>query len=82
MRDIFYTDINSRFVKIIFNHHFDFIKKEENIEKNFRIKFGKGVTTFKFIFLTEKKFDYSLNEKIKTNDKLHINTNPPRHKNK
>ena len=50
MRDIFYTDINSRFVKIIFNHHFDFNKKEENIEKMFRIKFGTGVTNHLFLF--------------------------------
>ena len=39
MRDIFYTDINGRFVKIISFHHFDFNKKRRKYrKKNFRIK--------------------------------------------
>ena len=54
-----YTNINSRFVKIILYHHFNFNKKEENIEKMFRIKFGKEVTNH---FFCGKNFDNSQNE--------------------
>ena len=54
-----YTNINSRFDKIILYHHFNFNKKEENIEKMFRIKFGKEVTNH---FFCGKNFDNSQNE--------------------